>query len=411
MILYCSLYWISPTLSLILTSFLAFFVLSNAFRKGTVAFYTKDRIYLIYLVLAFFSGIPNIEAISSFIRFALYPFLIMIIFQNLTIKTKYYNIIILILAIILVFIAGLMFFQTGPFRFDFSIHYILKVDRNKGFYFMTDLGRVGPTKLAYILATIFILVLSRIKYISKHKIKVYSSIILLIPFILIVAGRNSWIGLFLFILIYAYRDYEAERNFQKYFIFFALIGIIIVGYLFLEPIISGNTYNRLSLLFEPFGDNSFLTRLYLWNTALDIIAINPIGVGYNYFVTLYMISPHNELLAQLMGAGWLGAFFFILFYFVVFLDIKKELKVNYSPIHNYINFVAFSLLVINIIAMMTDNITLSSETTTYPVLMVVIGLSYSLKNKYLLKTKFDIQNKEDRNSTEKSILVHNRATN
>lgn len=386
--LYLSLFWLSPSISFFLIGSLFLTILaSKILLKENIIFYKKDYIYIAYILL---SSLPLLLQLTTnyemFLRIVVAPFIIMVTFQNIHIKYDAYLTIINFIILVSLIMFAIMFFQVAPNKFEFSLQHILNTDRNLGFYYLTDLGRIGPTKAAYLLSIIFIFVAAKIKY-SINSIYVnYSLLIFLIPFIIIVGGRNSWIGLLLFLVIYFNYDIKIIK-YNRYFIIILIIFLVYFSLDLINVYLTSAFFDRLQVFFAPDEDSSLLVRLYLWNDAFNLIQSYPLGLGHDYFTDEYMRSPHNEFLAQLIGSGWFGGLIFIYFYFTVFLDIKKNLKnknINNSKRVNLILFLALSVLIINIMAMMTDNISISTETTTYPLFMVVLGLFYSTKQNKII---------------------------
>lgn len=351
----------------------------NAIGGQKFYFFSKDWIYLIYLS---FSALPLInypEHLQYYVRIVIYPFLIMLCFQNINIKLDHLSKRIALIFVVSTVIFAFMFFQYAPGKFDFSLQYILTVDRNAGFFFMSE-DRIGPTACAYMLTIPIIILLSNLifyKSASKYNLLI---IILLSPFIIIVGGRNAWVGIFCLLILYLYYMYRKSKKIKFFKIIVITLLIIIVTtsvYFLFEPIFSDQFYNRLKAFTNPIQDQNLLVRFVYWADAIELVSRNYIGYGFNYFFINYGGTPHNEILGQMVGGGLLGTLFFVLYMSIVFRDLfKKFIEQNKNKFVNHFNYMAFSIFIICFIAMLTDNITRSTNTTFYSIFCIFIGIFY-----------------------------------
>ena len=297
-------YWINPLYAFLLISLLLIFLLTGKiYRKEKIVFFVKDWIYIFYL---FFCIIPLFlvsDQFDYFIKIALFPFFLILFFQNIPYsEPEVYRRINKILFVSLI-IFSIMFFQASPMHFDFSIDYIIHVNRDKYFYYLSD-EKTGPTASANMLSMMFLIFISKYKFmVSTKKLVNLFFILGLMPFILLVGGRNAFVGIVSLILLYvSYGDRAQKSAIKKKILFLIFIILcLILTYILLSPFLPTDFQERLIGFTNPLEDKNVLSRIVYWLDALNLIKNNPLGLGFNYFYQKHNITPHNEILGQLIG--------------------------------------------------------------------------------------------------------------
>lgn len=181
---------------------------------------------------------------------------------------------------------------------------------------------IAPTTYSLLLSAAIFIVIYVLDY---NVIYTWISLGLLLFFQFLLATRFAIAGSLFLVFLHLIRGISIKNIIS----FISGIGILIfVTFSLLHN--NDRLNHRLSLALsveDVLRDESLVTRLYLWNEAIQIAQKSPLGNGYMYFVSRYGKigefgvekgwNTHNEFLLQLVGAGWIH--FIILLWGLFFL--------------------------------------------------------------------------------------------
>jgi len=129
---------------------------------------------------------------------------------------------------------------------------------------------------------------------------------------------------------------------------------------------------------NPLEDHNLLVRLVEWTRAWEMIEDEPWGSGYNAYYAVYERTPHNEVLGQWIGGGWLGALLYLVL--VGYLTARSSVHVllRLEPnLQSLTHYCALSMLGITWLTMLTEHVSRGGMTTFYPIVWMAVGLSYA----------------------------------
>lgn len=151
-----------------------------------------------------------------------------------------------------------------------------------------------------------------------------------------------------------------------FFIFIAPIFLYAFYYIALKVL----PYYAVMRFADIFTNDSFDSgRMVIWQTALDLITINPLGIGIGHFVDYsYFPYPHNIILESFVEGGWIFGIYLIGMLIVTFLVIRRL-----SLSGNYIYQAVYTLMLISLI-----NAMVSGDLISPKELYITITLGFSL---------------------------------
>ncbi len=377
------IYWIDIRLSITLSLFILMLVFILKNKEHNIEFNIKDKIFFIYGIFALIPVINNFEQGAIFLKIVFYSWLLSFVFQNINYSVRRLKIIYFTIIFTAAIISIIMFFQSAPRTFDFDINYMLTKDRTYGFYFIDESFRVGPTTIATMLIVVLSYILASIRF-DIGNILINILLFIFFLFLLIIsAGRTAILTLILIILFFFYQNSKNKKQKYFYLIFAPLAGISLLIIIFNYIVLFQNTsfLDRFYLILTPGQDSSALTRLFLWTSSLETIINNPFGVGFYYFFEKYGLTAHNEFLGQALGAGLVGLALFVTLLITIFIMSYKQL--NNTPNSRLelmlSSYFTISILFIGLMAMLTENISLSNQNIFYPILWITIGIFFGVR--------------------------------
>ena len=255
------------------------------------------------------------------------------------------------------------------------------------------------------------LCLIKILYSDKYKILWIFAFIIQLMALIFTQTRNAWItsGLLLLSLIFQFIFFNKNvkiASIKKLFISFAIL-VIVVFVAYQAGRFNPTTYERLSAL-KPASDNelrinTFVTRVFIWNTAWNAFKSNPIiGVGlYNFkFVSkhyntidpvLYKlfvekVSPHETFLEILCETGIIGFIGFSFFLFAWLRMARNNLKICSTERERYIALMIFWSSIFILFSMVMTDIWLQGHGLM--LWGIIVGLTIAFKR--LLKKNLRI---------------------
>ncbi|HSH74120.1 MAG TPA: O-antigen ligase family protein, partial [Longimicrobiales bacterium] len=358
-------------------------VVSCLLRRRFPAVNGKDGLFLAYAGFALLPLVSDPSQTPYFVGIVVYPWLISFVFQNIRYDERRVQLYLYALMAVSILLGAFMVFQVAPLQFDFSLTHLVSLDRGQGFFFR-DEDRVGPNTVAYVSAAAIVFVLTYLKFSRDHtSFLLYG--ILMIPtlFLVVSGGRNAWVGTTVcFIAFLLYRSGIRSQNLVRAFQATLIIAAVAVTAYLTSVAVSafhGDTFaNRLRGLADLGSDETTQVRLLYWADAITLSLRAPWGVGFNEYFSRYDRSPHNELLGQMLGAGWLGAVvYFVLLAFLWHRVLRMD---RTNRMSNQIRFACLCLLVVATLAMVTENISRSTINSFSTVFWISMGMAFGIQN-------------------------------
>lgn len=380
-------YWLNYKLSFALLLLCCIFILLNKLSHKTNqnVVFLSDVFFLCYFIFSLYGVLFYSGFESLFFKMTIYPWLITFVFQNIKLRSEDVEKVVLGILISILMLGLFIFFQEKPGVFTFSIDFI--INRNRVFYFRGGDNAIGPTLLSSLLAisSIFIIIfLIKKKKFRKSKIIILSLLLLLL---LISGGRASLFALMFSVAVTASFYIQNRDVFLRTVITLVSFACaLFIFFVFLDfaqkadiPLFRG-LYR-----FNELRDDNFLTRVGAWQISWDFIKSNPFGYGYSFLLNRIGRTPHNEIVAQLLGGGFISALFFFAL-FIYFLKnsvnvILEKADKKMVPITTIAIICFFSILGL------TENFSVSGNSTFYPIVWIIFGLNNNLLRGYNKKTR------------------------
>jgi len=343
----------------VLIFFVKFKSIKIYINQFTLIFYLAICFWFILFISTILNNLYDIKNILksfAYLRFILFPFVIIYLLER--VDTKKF---IIFFNFIILFLIFDIFFQ---FYFEFDLFgYKLeelgnpRMDRISGFF--------GKELIAGTYLSLFgftaLFLCRELKLFNSNSLFL-SYLILLITTIIITGDR---VGI-LFILGIALFNIAINRYLRKFFIvfflFFAIIGIILIksseklSYRYIgniNSIIKTNTFSEAK--FENLINSPWISHyLVSWEMIKDKPFLGFGNKGFRKYCDNYLYKenkssykykctshPHNTYFEILVETGFFGLFFFILFNFLIFvkvLKLNKEIVILiYSVIFTILN--------------------------------------------------------------------------
>lgn len=306
---------------------------SNPFKKSII-------IYILCVLPSLYNSVDPLLSIAMFYNFLGMLLIMLVTMITMNDRTKMLNVLYLYLIGVLInsFYVIYQSIQTGKRTFGFS-----------GIFYVDFVG------LAALLSLILFIYSSGTKKIFFG----FSTIISVIGLIL-TQTRNAWLSatvsillLFIFLIINAKKYRISSKSLVMVLVF--LIVVTVIGYFSastfstkLDERLSGKSQTTI-LVDDPSsaGENSFVTRAFIWHTAIMAFLEHPlIGIGIYSFPFSSQIyykipksffeifvrerTPHITYLAVLTETGLIGLMGFIYFLFIVARTVFHNLSIIIS---------------------------------------------------------------------------------
>lgn len=359
--------------------------LDRGLSGAWVRFNRKDVLYAAYAVVAIVPTLRFGDAYEAtfYLRIVVYPWLVSFVFQNVNLsyaRLKIWSLLVLLVAFATV---ALMLFQEAPGQFSISLDRLLTLDRSRGFYYRGD-ERIGPNAAAAMCSAAIAVGLALHKF---RRIGVLAGAALLavfVPLLMIAGGRNAWLSVILLLGLYGVTGFgqSVARGMSQRITTVAIVGFVgLLAVVMYEGLLSahGSAFQeRVAGIANPLEDLSVRQRFYYWAVAVAMIQNQPWGLGFNAYYALYERTPHNEILGQWIGAGWIGAVFYLVLVGYLFVRsfaiVRRGLR---NTDEGFSHYLLLSLLTVAGLAMLTEHISRGGMNTFYPLVWMAVGFSYA----------------------------------
>lgn len=354
-------------------------------RPRLLTWTSKDSLYALYAAIAVVPSLRFFDPYSFtfFLRVVLYPWAVSFVFQNVVWSWPRLRLWVGVTLSVCFVTVAVMLFQEAPGSFEVSLDRLLTLDRTRGFYYRGD-ERIGPNAAAAMSVMGLALTLAVLRF-RRAPLVVALPLIGCFGLMLGVSGgRIATVGFLALVAQFVVTGVIREegprlRHVGQTVVLVALLG---VG--------GGALYNTLSATqgerFEsrvegvanPLEDHNLIVRLTDWARAVDMIRSAPNGLGYNAYFESYDRTPHNELLGQWIGGGWAGAFLYLILMGAITARlVRLVLFARPPPLEAFCHYLALSALGLTWLAMITEHISRGGMNTFYPIVWMIVGLSYA----------------------------------
>jgi len=359
-------------------------VLWRTWHGAGVRVNRKDAVYAAYAAAALAPTIRHggMYETAFYCGIVLYPWLVSFLFQNMTIDWPRVTGWSLLTTAIACGTVAVLLFQVAPGQFDISLERLVTLDRNRGFVYRGD--RTGPNKAASMALAGFAVILALLKF-RRLPFMVGVPVLATLSVLLMIAGgRIASLSASVLILIYGVTAFQGGlRQRGRQLAGAAALMIVlapgaVLTYRTLNATHGERFQERVEGVTNPLEDRSLLVRLEDWSRAAEMIRGDPWGLGFNAYYASYGRTPHNELLGQWIGGGWVGAALYVCL--IVYLVIRSWSVVMYRltcTTEGFTHYVLLSLLSAACLVMLTEHITRGGLSTFYPIVWMAVGLSYA----------------------------------
>ena len=339
----------------------------------------KDRICLLLFFLVLFNVVSGTEKIFNLVIIIIYPWMISLFFQNIKFNEQNLLRCINCIGMSALILGTLLFFNPGDVgSWDFSLEYILSRNRQGSMSLHDSSILIGPTQLSSLFGLAYLIVIYSFK-LSKNFIIIKSIMFAYIVLIVIVlSSRTTWAALVLLTLLIVFKNISLKQI--TIAILLCISSVVII--MNIDYVLPGfNKYQldilseRMAFITSPEERVHLGSRLIRWNLALDLAQNNYFGRGYSYFDSVTKGgTPHNEILGQLVGVGYLGLFLVLCIYGIIYTQFKLLFNHLKKETIYLIKLIFIYIFIISLF----ENYSYAMYNKLYPLIWIVFGMISSM---------------------------------
>ncbi|HET7459859.1 MAG TPA: O-antigen ligase family protein, partial [Longimicrobium sp.] len=351
---------------------------SRLLSRRPLVLNAKDALFLVYAVCATAATLVGDRELMFVVRLVVFPWLVSFVFQNVPLTRRQLTLATDAMLLVATVIGAAMLFQDASGNFHFTLQQLLAVQESRRVFYFSS-AQMGINGAAFLLAAAFLIALAQIKFAWGSAALRVALLPVLFTLLIFAGARSVWLGagaglvLFLFFGRALPRWRSPVPTLSRVLV---AVGIVVAAVLSFRALISDSGIGfltRMEGFTNPLDDATLLVRLRYWQLAVDMIHQHPLGAGFNAYYAKYGRTPHNEVLGQLIGAGWLGAaVYFAVFGYLCWRAVK--LLRSRSGAEAFVPYLAVSLLALMAFGMATENITRVTLGTLAPLFWAVMGM-------------------------------------
>lgn len=353
---------------------------SSLLTGSTIRVNAKDAAFLVYAGLGSTATVLHGGAyeLTFYARLVFYPWLVSLLFQNLSVSYPRARMLLGTVVVVSIVVGAIMVFQAAPGVFDFSFNRLVGLDRQRGFYFLSD-EPSGPNSVAYMTA---IGIAAALGIGKGGKLSLWWFVAVGVLLVLLVAsgGRIAWAAVITIVLLAALFDGAGHPAIEARSIAIATAAVAAalgIGWWLGSQILVGASgagfAERLAGLANPTEDESFSVRAIYWGAAIEMFLSNPWGHGFNAYFERFGRTPHNELLGQLVASGWHGTVGYVILMVVSVFLVFRAWRSASAPRERMMASAAVYCSVIIGLAMITENVSRAGMKGVYPAFWMLVG--------------------------------------
>jgi len=340
----------------------------------------KDLAFLAYILVGV--GVTVVHTGTRDLGFAVrllaYPWAVSFLFQNLWMNERRVDLLLKCVMAVALIVAAVMLFQVAPGSFDFSPVRLFTLDRQQGFYFLSDTP-FGPNTVAYLAAAGIAASVGLFKGGRATPPVVVGGGVLLV-FLVVSGGRMAWAAVLTVLLVATLFDGRGRPalRFRRLAAGLLAISLVVaIGWWASSRILAGEAgagfEQRLAGIANPTEDRSFAARATYWAAAVEMFLDNPMGHGVNAYNDRFGRTPHNEVLGQLVATGWHGTLIYFGLLGVTAFLVLRAWRQGVSSAHSSVRSAAVYCGLIVALAMLTEHVSRAGINGLYMIFWILVG--------------------------------------
>jgi hypothetical protein len=331
---------------------------------------------VVYAILALPASLYA-NSFSQYAKSVFYPLAVLLAFRRAPTGRQWMGVLVSAMAVSAALMAGLMYFQVGYREFDFSLQYLLSKERWPGHYFMNPLVRVGPTTASSCIGlTVVVLATALVSGNRRNTGLLAAGIVVGLVFMALSGGRGAMVaGVLTVALVVSRRSGHGLTRSSAGLLAGGLLAAVALGFVtsLLVMYLPTSQLERLDIFVSGRAGDSLAGRFWLWEQAVHAAQSGPLGRGFDYFHDTYGRTTHNELLGQMVAAGWAAAAAYVVLLVIVCLRGWRLLLVAGARGQWAVSAACSSaFFLVTLLSMETHS--KSSANITYPLLWACIGV-------------------------------------
>lgn len=355
---------------------------TNALAGRGVLVNGKDHAFLAYILVALAVTVVHtgISDLGIAVRLVAYPWAASFFFQNLVMTERRADALLGGIMVVALVVGAVMLFQVAPGRFDFSPVRLFTLDRQKGFYFLSDTPS-GPNGVAYLAAAGIAAAAGLVKG-GRVPLPVLIAGPVLLVFLVVSGGRIAWTAVLAVLFVATVFDGRGRPALHSRSLAAGLIAVsfvMIIAWWASSRILGGEAgtgfEERLVGIANPTADQSFAVRATYWAAAVEMFLDNPAGHGVNAYFERFGRTAHNEVLGQLVATGWVGTLIYLSLLGITAFLVLRAWRQGISRAHTSVRSAAVYIGLIVALAMLTEHVSRAGSSGLYMILWILVGVS------------------------------------
>jgi O-antigen ligase len=362
---------------------------SNALSGRGVLVNGKDLAFLAYILVGLVVTVMNagIRDLGIAVRLTAYPWAVSFLFQNLWMTERRADVLLKSLMAVALLLGAVMLFQVAPGRFDFSPVRLFTLDRQEGFYFVSETPS-GPNVVAYLVAAGIAAGVGLVKA-GRATLPVLVAGGVLLVFLVVSGGRMAWVAVLMVLLVPTVFDGRGRPTLRFRRLaagLFAISLVVAIWWWASSRILAGEAgagfEERLEGIANPTEDRSFAVRASYWAAAVQMFLENPAGHGFNAYYERFGRTAHNEVLGQLVATGWHGTLMYFGLLGVTAFLVLRAWRRCVSSAHSSIRSAAVCCGLVVALAMLTEHVSRAGISGLYMIFWILVGAALARYRKH-----------------------------
>jgi len=353
---------------------------TNALSGRGVLVNGKDLVFLAYIFVALFVTVVHAGTrdLAFAVRLVGYPWAVSFLFQNLWMTERRVNVLLKGVMAVALIVTAVMLFQVAPGSFSVSPVRLFTLDRQQGFYFLSDTTS-GPNTVAYLAAAGLAAGVGLFKGGRATSPVVIAGGVLLV-FLVVSGGRMAWAAVGTVLLVATVFDGRGRPvlRFRRFAAGLVAMSLVVaIGWWASSRILAGEAgagfEQRLAGIANPTEDQSFAVRATYWAAAVEMFLENPMGHGVNAYNDRFGRTPHNEVLGQLVATGWHGTLIYLGMLGVTAFLLLLAWRQGVSGAQASVRSAAVYCGLIVALAMFTEHVSRAGINGLYMIFWILVG--------------------------------------
>jgi O-antigen ligase len=374
---------VNPTLGAAIVAVgLAVLPWTNALSGRGVLVNGKDIAFLAHILVGVIVTVVNAGTsdLVFAVRLVAYPWAVSFFFQNLRMTDGRAGVLLKCVIAVALLVGAVMLFQVAPGNFDFSPLRLFTLDRQEGFYFLSDTTS-GPNTVAYLAAAGMAAAIGLVKG-GRATPPVLIAGGALLMFLVVSGGRMAWAAVLTVLFVATVFDGRGRLTLRFRRLTAGLVAIsavVAIGWWASSRILAGEAgagfEERLEGIANPTQDRSFAVRASYWAAAVEMFLDNPAGHGVNAYFERFGRTAHNEVLGQLVATGWAGTLIYLSLLSITAFLVLRAWRQGMSSAHSSVRSAAVYCGLIVALSMLTEHVSRAGSSGLYMIFWILVGAS------------------------------------